>query len=112
MSGRFRCSIVVLLCTPPQLVRELENRSAHGGQFCLEEQFIIKPRRQAVPAAYLDDREHVSFLLKLLVTKTKRPHHLDASNLKPREIISVVHNTHLVCFGIAHAYACGELHIC
>jgi hypothetical protein len=59
------------------------------------------------PDRRIGDGEHRAFLLQISVRQPNGPHQLGSADLAPDEIMSVVHDTHLVGFRVADA----DLHL-
>ena len=54
--------------------------------------------------------EESADLLELLVTHPRLPEELAARDVEPDEIVGVVHDPHLVHFGVVDAVGGGDLH--
>src|SRR5512146_2584277 len=65
---------------------------------------VIIESRSLVAAARIGHCDEATvMLLHVTIRKAKLPQQFHAANLKPDEVIGVVHHTHLVGFGVAHA---------
>src|SRR4029079_1584183 len=65
---------------------------------------IIVARRSFVTAASIDHGDMATvLLLHVFVRESELAEELDASNFKPHEMIRVIHHTHLIGLGVAHA---------
>ena len=64
---------------------------------------IVVPRRLAIVAVRLDDRQHEPVGLHRSITPAGVAQQVRACDLEPHEVVGVVDDTHLVGFRVAHA---------
>jgi hypothetical protein len=70
-------------------------------------QLIVIPGRRTIPHMRIHHRNPAAFLsLHPLVVQPHAPHQLNPANLKPHQIVRVIHHAHLVRLGIPHAQTC------
>jgi hypothetical protein len=92
-------------------VSEPYHGAAHHRGPGFDEDFFVVVSRRAVAAPGLDHRQNaMEFALQQLVRKTESAEELDAANLKPDQVVGVVDNAHLVCFGVADSNFGGHGH--
>src|SRR5579885_1901569 len=87
-------------------IAEVNQRTADIAQLRSDDDLFIVVGRRFVSTARIDYRQMtVGFEFHLLVYKSQTAHELYASDLHPDEEVRVIHNAHLVGFGVADANA-------
>ena len=75
-----------------------EDAGAHG------EEFIVAGGVMIAAMNVGNDDEGIVLDFHEFVIEAERAHQFDAADFKPDQVIGVIHNAHLVGFGVAHTY--------
>src|ERR1700722_7830324 len=72
----------------------------------LDDHFVVEPGGPLIAAVGLGHGEEYSVVtLHIAVVEAASFAEIDAAHFHPDEVVRIVHHTHLVSFGVAHAQA-------
>ena len=92
---------------PDDLIVEPHAHGREQGPRRRDLQLVVVAGRLPVLAVRLDDRQREAVGLHLAIAPARLAQQIRASDLEPDEVVRVVHDAHLVGFGVPHANARG-----
>src|SRR5262245_26505845 len=95
------------------LILEFHPHRRHDGTRRHDLQLVVVPGGQPIVAVHFDNRQREAVSFHLTIAPARETQQVGPANLEPHEIVRVVHDAHLVGFGVSNPKAAdgaGDVH--